>query len=174
MPGVVFVLASRTLDEERRGRSVAPAPSGMPLWPVAELRGYLAGTWMVSRLIDDRRACTRGSFLGWAWFSEGDGGLDYRERGQMLLPGYRGTATQGYRYRFTAAGRAAVSFSDGRFFHDLDLSEGSWEAEHLCSQDLYRGRFAAQGGDHWSVAWRVTGPRKHLLLASRFVRCRAR
>jgi hypothetical protein len=150
---------------------VASPTSSEPLWPVADLRRYLAGTWMVSRLIDDRRQRARGSFLGWAWFAESGGDLDYRERGQMLLPVYRGIATQGYRYRFAAPGRAAVRFADGRLFHDLDLSAGSWEAEHRCGQDLYAGSFACQGKSLWSVTWRVAGPRKDLLLSSRFLRC---
>ncbi|MGF1608478.1 MAG: DUF6314 family protein [Kiloniellales bacterium] len=141
-------------------------------WPVADLRCYLAGAWMMTRLIEDRRQGTRGSFLGWAWFTECEGGLDYRERGQMLLPGYRGVATQGYRYCLEAPGRATVRFRDGRVFHDLDLTAGAWQAEHLCGQDLYRGSFAAQGDDHWSVTWRVSGPRKDLLLLSRFLRYR--
>jgi len=165
------VLATQTASDRHGGRMVASPTSSKPLRPVTDLRRYLAGAWTVSRLIDDRRQRARGSFLGWAWFTESADGLDYRERGQMLLPVYRGIATQGYRYRFAAPGRAVVRFADGRFFHDLDLSEGSWQAEHLCGQDLYEGRFAVQGEDHWSVGWRVSGPRKNLLLSSRFLRC---
>jgi hypothetical protein len=59
---------------------------------------------------------------------------------------------------------ARLSFADGRPFHDLDLSAGRWQAQHGCAPDRYDGEFLALSSVQWRSAWRVTGPRKDLLI----------
>lgn len=99
-----------------------------------------------------------------------DGGLSYRESGHLAFADYRGPAERVYRFRFPGPGRAQVFFADGRFFHALDLSGGADNVEHRCGDDLYRGRYALEDAQRWTLRWRVTGPRKDLLLATRYLR----
>jgi hypothetical protein len=142
-----------------------------PLFAVADLRTYLAGAWEIRRNLEDGRLGQRGTFDGRAVFApDRAGGLAYREEGRLALGGFETLAHQGYRFGFSAPHIAEVSFEDGRPFHALDLSAGSWEAEHLCAADLYRGLFRAEGPERWTVTWTVTGPRKDQRLESLFTR----
>jgi len=63
-----------------------------------------------------------------------------------------------------------VRFDDGRPFHTLDLSTGRAEVEHDCAPDRYRGRYRINGEDRWTLAWQVRGPRKQMIIATRYVR----
>ncbi len=141
---------------------------------VLDLRAFLAGGWAVARTIADRRTGQSGTFEGRAHFAPEGAGLVYREEGRLALGTFETIANQVYRYRFPAPHRAAVAFGDGRTFHALDLSGGSWKAEHRCGQDLYRGRFAALGADGWTTQWEITGPRKDQWLESLYTRVRVR
>jgi hypothetical protein len=69
-------------------------------------------------------------------------------------------------------GTALVQFSDGRPFHDLDLTTGRYVADHPCAADLYRGEFTVYAEDRWRTVWRVGGPAKDLLLATTYARVR--
>ena len=141
------------------------------LYPVADLRAYLDGTWEIDRTLHDRLRGERGSFEGQATFSPGDDDvLDYREEGRLALGGFETLAHQSYVYAFTKPQRAEVSFADGRPFHPLDLGDGLWTAGHRCGADVYRGRFRALGPDRWWARWIVTGPRKDQALESLFTR----
>ncbi|MFE6485752.1 DUF6314 family protein [Streptomyces sp. NPDC057757] len=68
------------------------------------------------------------------------------------------------------AGTADVRFSDGRPFHDLDLTSGRFVADHPCSADLYRGEFTALDAHRWRTVWRVAGPAKDLVLTTDYTR----
>ena len=141
------------------------------LYPVADLRAYLTGAWEIRRTLEDSLRGARGGFDGRAAFTpDTGGGLAYREEGRLTLGGFETLAHQSYRYGFPALSLAEVRFDDGRPFHELDLSAGHWEAEHLCAADLYRGRFRAEGPERWAVTWTVTGPRKDQRLESLFTR----
>ncbi|WP_340118848.1 DUF6314 family protein [Pelagibius sp. 7325] len=136
---------------------------------------FLHGIWRLERSLDDRRAGQRGSLNGEAVFTEQGGDLLYREAGHLSIGGhahpvYEGPALQSYRYAFPASARAAVHFRDGRFFHDLDLTGGAWGCVHLCGPDRYEGAFTVLDADTWRVVWRVTGPRKDLILDSSYRR----
>jgi len=137
---------------------------------IKDLRGFLAGSWRLTRALDDRRAGQLGRLEGAAVFTAADGDLLYREEGRLTIGGHDGPALQSYRYAFPAPGRAAVSFADGRFFHDLDLTSGAWACRHDCGEDRYDGDFSVLGADRWRVVWRVTGPRKELILDSTYRR----
>ena len=140
------------------------------LYQVRDLRAFLAGGWVVARTIVDRRTGQSGTFAGRAHFAPEDEGLVYHEEGRLALGAFETIASQVYLYRVPTPHRAAVAFGDGRTFHALDLSGGSWTAEHRCGQDLYRGRFAALGADGWTVQWVITGPRKDQRLESLYTR----
>lgn len=133
---------------------------------VADLRAFLEGAWLLGRAIDDRRRGRRGRFAGRAAFAPEGADLVYREQGRLRLPGFETVATRVYRYTFPAPQLAEVRFQDGRLFHNLDLSDGVWAAEHRCGDDLYRGTFRVAGHGCWTAAWRITGPAKDQILES--------
>ena len=140
------------------------------LFQISDLKSFLKGEWKLERRLDDRRAGQQGILSGVAVFAAEAEALRYEEAGQLAIGGHEGPAEQIYRYLFVAPGRAEVQFRDGRFFHDLDLSGGSWSVTHLCAPDRYDGAFTALDGDSWRVVWRVTGPRKDLILDSSYRR----
>lgn len=138
---------------------------------VKDLREFLQGTWWLLRRLDDHRAGLQGQLTGSAVFSpDGPRELYYSEKGRLVIGDHDGLALQSYRYVFPAAGRAEVRFSDGRAFHELDLSDGRWGCAHLCDPDRYDGSFTVLGRDSWRVVWRVAGPRKDLTLDSTYRR----
>lgn len=134
------------------------------LFFVNDLRTFLEGTWKLERGLEDVRRDETGALIGEACFVAADGGLYYREEGMLSLGDHRGAAHQAYRYDFPTLSRASVSFTDGRFFHDLDLTAGIWTCRHRCSDDDYAGEFRALNADRLQVLWRVKGPRKDMLL----------
>lgn len=137
---------------------------------INDLKRFLHGEWRLERSLDDRRAGQRGCLSGRAVFIAEGADLLYREEGRLSFGAHEGPALQSYRYSFPDAGRAAVTFGDGRFFHDLDLSGGAWACVHLCDPDRYEGAFTVRGPDSWRVVWRVSGPRKDLVLDSSYRR----
>lgn len=137
---------------------------------VENLKGFLEGTWSLTRRLRDRRAGTRGTLEGEAVFeAEGDG-LVYRENGVLRLGGGAFEAGRVYRYGFPAPHCAEVAFDDGSLFHLLDLSSGSCAVEHKCAADIYRGRYIVAGFGEWHVKWQIVGPRKDQFLESRYLR----
>ncbi len=137
---------------------------------ISDLKKFLQDSWRLERVLDDRRGGQQGRLSGQALFAPLESDLLYREEGRLTIGDHAGPAEQSYRYTFPAADRAAVHFRDGRFFHDLDLSRGSWSCTHLCDPDRYEGEFTVLDADTWRVVWRVTGPRKDLTLDSTYRR----
>ena len=141
---------------------------------INDLRAFLQGEWRLERSIADGRSGIPGSLTGLASFApRADGlgyGLDYREEGLLTLGDHCGAAHQAYRYDFVSPGCAAVNFTDGRYFHDLDLTAGIWRCRHLCGDDRYDGVFTALGAANWRVVWSVAGPRKDLRLDTTYRR----
>lgn len=142
---------------------------------VNNLKDFLQGMWSLERRVSDRRSGHEGRLSGEAAFTADGEGLLYREEGRLSIgdranPVYEGPALQAYRYAFAGAARAAVAFSDGRPFHDLDLRTGRWRCCHLCAPDRYDGDFTALDANAWRVVWTVTGPRKDLVLDSTYRR----
>lgn len=162
--------SSRSSSSNAECVSASRAGATAPAHGVADLRRFLADTWWVSRVLVDQAKGARGTFLGRAAFDPDGDDLAYREIGTMVFGDYRGAGHRTYRYRFPSPGRAAVSFDDGRPFHDLDLSDGTWRADHLCGADRYQGRFTAVSSEAWLAEWRVTGPRKDLVITGRYLR----
>ena len=134
------------------------------------LCAFLQGEWNLERRVQDHRVGHDGRLTGAAVFLPQEGGLLYREEGRFSIGEHEGPALQSYRYAFPSLARAEVSFSDGRFFHDLDLTAGTWRCTHLCGDDRYDGDFAALGADVWRVVWTVKGTRKDLVLDSTYRR----
>ena len=137
---------------------------------VSDLSAFLEGTWRLSRILDDRRAKQCGRLDGLAVFTPCRAQLICRECGVLCIGAYQGRAERVYRFSFPAPGRAEVAFDDGAPFHDLDLTAGTWNADHRCREDRYQGRFRVLAPDAWEAVWRVAGPRKDQTLTTRYSR----
>ncbi|MER5177877.1 DUF6314 family protein [Streptomyces sp. NPDC002896] len=156
-------------------------------WPVPDVLAYLAGSWEVDRTVRDLASGAEGTFSGTTVFGplesgghdgnpEGglhhaDDGLLHHESGTFVWQGTPRPAERTLRFLpGRPPGTALVQFSDGRPFHDLDLTSGHHAADHPCSADFYRGEFTVQGPDRWRTVWRVTGPAKDLFLVTEYTR----
>ncbi|MEU6667746.1 DUF6314 family protein [Streptomyces sp. NPDC046727] len=142
-------------------------------WPVADVLAHLAGRWRVERTVRDLASGAEGHFTGVTVFSAlpDGGGLLHEESGTFTWQGVARPATRTLRFLpGTVPGSADVRFADGRPFHELDLTEGRYVADHPCSADLYRGEFTVRDADHWRTVWRVGGPAKDLVLTTDYVR----
>ncbi|MCX4573825.1 DUF6314 family protein [Streptomyces sp. NBC_01571] len=143
-------------------------------WPVPDVLAYLTGNWRVERSVRDRASGADGRFTGTTAFSpldDGGDGLLHHESGVFS---WQGTSRPAERTLWflpgQRAGTAAVRFSDGRPFHDLDLTTGRHVADHPCAADLYRGEFTVFDADRWRTVWRVGGPAKDLILTTEYTR----
>ncbi|MEV0224977.1 DUF6314 family protein [Streptomyces sp. NPDC050704] len=143
-------------------------------WPVTDVLAYLAGSWRVERTVRDLVSGAAGSFSGTTVFEalgEGEAGLLHHESGTFVWEGVARPAERTLRFLpGDGPGRADVRFSDGRPFHDLDLTSGRHIADHPCAADLYRGEFTVSDADHWRTVWRVGGPAKDLVLTTDYTR----
>jgi len=135
-----------------------------------DLRAYLEGLWSITRSIDDHRSGASGCFTGYAVFVPQGDGLEYRENGRLKTADFDDDVHQGYSYQFPKPQCAAVSFTDGRTFHDLDLSAGLWRASHQCAPDTYDGEFELDDEDVWRSQWIIHGPRKDMTIRTAYTR----
>jgi hypothetical protein len=129
---------------------------------------FLPGRWTVERTVTDA-ALGEGTFAGEAVFEPDGDELVWRERGRLRLGAYEGPAAR--TLRIVADGDGwLVRFADGRPFHALDLREGACAVAHPCGEDRYEGEYRVTGPDELLVRWRVRGPAKDGLIASRYRR----
>ncbi|MFI5659421.1 DUF6314 family protein [Streptomyces sp. NPDC051684] len=141
------------------------------VWPVSDVLAFLAGRWRVERTVRDLAADATGTFTGTTGFTAEAEGLLHFESGTFEWHGVARPAERTLHYLPGAEpGTAVVRFSDGRFFHDLDLRSGRHVADHPCSADLYRGEFSVYDAGRWRTVWRVRGPAKDLLLTTDYRR----
>ncbi|GAA1907299.1 DUF6314 family protein [Streptantibioticus ferralitis] len=134
--------------------------------PVPDVLAYLEGRWRVARTVRDLGSGETGTFEGSCEFrrERPDGALLHTEEGQFTWGGVTRPAHRGHRFEPVGDGTSEVRFPDGRPFHHLDLRTGRWQAHHPCAADAYRAEFTVTGADRWQVVWKVTGPRKDLLM----------
>jgi hypothetical protein len=132
------------------------------------LTALLTGRWTVERTLEDA-ALGLGTFAGEAVFAPDGDGLLWREEGRLRLGAYDGPATRTLRI-VPEDGGWMVRFADGRAFHPLDLREGACAVEHPCGEDTYDGVYRVAGPDELEVRWRVRGPAKDGVIASRYRR----
>lgn len=137
---------------------------------VCDLAGFFVGSWHIVRRIRDAATGRGGTLRGWGAFSLRPGELLYEERGALAFDLYVGEATQRYRFVLETPAVASVRFHNGALFHRLDLCSGAADVIHECAPDTYRGRYRVRDRDHWTQSWSVHGPRKHLLIGTRFFR----
>ncbi|QXT38112.1 DUF6314 family protein [Gymnodinialimonas ceratoperidinii] len=131
---------------------------------------WFAGRWVLTREITDYRADLVGRFTGSAvWTPQGDGLLQVEDG--TLRYGSAPPMQASRRYLWQGQGQGAeidVFFDDGRPFHRVPAP--GQEALHDCPPDTYRVRYAFDGPDRFTTRWRVTGPRKDMLLETLFER----
>ena len=122
------------------------------------------------RRISDLRARELGRLHGTADFVAGHDGIRFTERGVLVLRHARAEAQQAYRFTIENDHAFSVFFADGRFFHRADIIGGVALAAHDCAPDTYCGRYRFPEPDRWSLSWRITGPRKDLVISTTFSR----
>ncbi|MDH5488373.1 MAG: DUF6314 family protein [Rhodospirillaceae bacterium] len=151
------------------GRSFAVAP-----FRIDTLQSYLAGYWLIKRDIHQVGEGQKVTLNGSASFvvdekSPADT-LIYNEEGLLETPEGKFDATRSYIYKFIGSALAEVRFSDGEFFHVLDLSAGPLRVEHHCGDDFYQGLFRAVDTNTWLSVWRIEGPRKKQVISTHYMR----
>jgi hypothetical protein len=129
---------------------------------------YLPGSWRGERALHDA-GLGAGRFDGTATFAPDAAGLRWSETGRMRIAGYDGPARRELRVVPSGDGWE-VRFADGSLFHPLALARVAAPVEHHCRADRYRGVYAVEGPDAFTVRWRVRGPRKDQRLDARYVR----
>ena len=107
---------------------------------------------------------------GEARFAPDAGFLRYEETGCLAFGDFRSQAQRVYRYRIDGDSTFSVFFADGAFFHHATFTDGLAWVAHDCPPDDYRGRYRMTAADGWMLSWRVRGPRKDLVIGTRFFR----
>jgi hypothetical protein len=126
----------------------------------------LEGRWRLERIIDDRRAGLAGRLEGTCIFSPDAEGLVQEEVG-VLSYGDAPPMQARRRYLWRAEGDGlAVFFEDGRPFHRI--ASGRLSDTHLCPPDTYEVAYLFDDWPAFSTTWCVSGPRKDLLIRSRY------
>lgn len=136
----------------------------------ADLAALFSGGWGLKRRIRDLKTGETGYLRGEASFVADGAGLRFRETGVLILPHAQSEARRDYRFVIEAVDRFSVFFADGRLFHSAEVAHGQASVSHDCAPDLYRGRYRFLGEARWWLSWRITGPRKDLVISSLFVR----
>lgn len=126
----------------------------------------LHGQWHLTRRIEDARAGLTGHLQGTCrWLPDGDG-LRQEEEGVLRYGSAAPMrAARVYLWRQTPEG-LAVFFEDGRPFHRLAAAQLS--DRHWCPPDVYDVSYDFSSWPDWTQVWRVSGPRKDAVIASRF------
>jgi hypothetical protein len=137
------------------------------LAPIASL---FAGRWSVVRRIRDLKTRELGRLRGTADFMPDHDGIRYGERGVLLLAHAQAEARRDYRFMIEGDRSFSVFFLDGRLFHRAEIDAGTAAVAHDCAPDTYRGRYRFPAPDRWSLSWRITGPRKDLVISTLFSR----
>jgi hypothetical protein len=128
----------------------------------------LEGRWSLERRIDDRRAGLTGRLEGTCTWRPDAAGLVQEEAGTLHY-GEAPPIRAERRYLWRAEGDAlAVYFEDGRAFHRL--GPGRVSDRHDCAPDTYDVAYVFESVSMFSTTWRVTGPRKDMVIHSLYTR----
>ncbi|MEM7319371.1 MAG: DUF6314 family protein [Pseudomonadota bacterium] len=129
-----------------------------------------AGRWHLSRRIDDQLSGQVITGEGAAVVSSVQSSYCYDEELTLQTAGQRPMAAhRRYVWRPSGCG-VTIWFEDGRFFHDLKLSETHPKAHHDCAPDIYDVAYDFSAWPIWSVTWTVVGPRKNYVMHTAYRR----
>lgn len=148
-------------------------PREAPAAQSVALHRYFGGDWRVERRIDDRRAGEALIFDGAARFTAEDAPerLTETETGRLIRASGEGfEARRVTLWRFSDVATAALFFADGRPFCQFDFLQTPASATHHCGADHYDGEATIVSEGEWRLVWRVTGPRKDYVSATRYLR----
>lgn len=123
------------------------------------------GTWNLTRQITHDTGA-RATFDGRAIWTPDAQGMQYRESGQLKMPG--SPAMQAER-RYLWRDPLEVYFADGRFFHQIPAMGGT--AQHWCDPDTYLVQYDFEAWPAFSTVWQVTGPKKAYEMISHYRQC---
>ena len=150
-------------------------PSSNKSMPLFDLFDFLEGSWRLDRKIDDLKLKIQGSMTGVSIIrpqqsERSNKVLSYREEGRLCFGNYEEDVHRSYQFSFFEKQKAQVLFSDGSFFHELDLSSGFCEVSYICKDDVYTGQFQVVSSTIWLSQWCVNGPSKDLKLNNSYQR----
>jgi hypothetical protein len=134
------------------------------------LRTVFSGSWRLDRHIRDLRTGRHGHMRGEARFTPDGDFRRYEETGVLVFGDFRSEARRDYRFRIEDDAVFSVFFADGVFFHRASVTDGLACVAHDCAPDDYRGRYRITGADGWMLSWRIQGPRKNVVIGTRFSR----
>jgi hypothetical protein len=134
------------------------------------LTSFFAGDWGLVRRIRDLKTHEVGRLRGVARFAPDGGDLRFTERGLLVLRHTRTEARRDSRFVIESPDSFSVFFADGRFFHRAEIAASRALVVHDCAPDRYCGRYRFYPPDRWVLSWRITGPRKDLVISSIFSR----
>lgn len=130
----------------------------------------LLGVWDLSREIVEQPGDERSRVDGTTTLAADGDSIDWYETGTLSRRGLRTPVSRRLRIEPREDGWF-VTFEDGRDFHPWRPGE---PVEHPCGADRYVGTIRRLDTDHWTVQWRVTGPRKDYVMTSVLTRSAAR
>lgn len=130
-----------------------------------------AGEWVLHRTIKDNLHGQNGTLAGQTVFTRTDAShLIYDEEGTLTLQsGVSLAASRRYLWAFEDEA-VAVSFDEGRPFHQFVPSGHAAGTDHPCGEDFYTVRYDFTDWPRWVAVWTVTGPRKDYVSTSVYLR----
>lgn len=126
----------------------------------------LVGTWRLRRRLVDRTAGLTGRVDGTLDLVSAGDGLEWREAGTLVTPGWTVPVTRRYLVLEGDTGWW-LHFDDGRPFHPWTPGVA---VEHPCRADLYRGLVRVDSPRRWRTLWDVSGPAKDQRIVTRLDR----
>lgn len=124
----------------------------------------LQGRWRARRRVVDLLARRTYAFEGTATITADE----FIEQGEVVAGDRSFAATRRYGLRERSSG-SDVLFPNGRLFVRLELRPDQ-RLEHLCGEDVYRGRLFFLSTVLWVELWRVRGRSKNYKSLTRFER----
>jgi len=119
----------------------------------------IIGEWEITRNIEDKLNQKKFELEGLGNFTDNDELYHYSEVGLLKSDSFHSKAHQDYIWIIKPKGWK-INFSDGSYFHDLELVNSEQRVYHECGNDVYRGEFLLSLPNDFKVTWNVSGPRK--------------
>ena len=122
----------------------------------------IIGEWIIRRNIEDKLNKRNFILSGKAIFTTEDNIFYYKETGVIKSDNFESKAHQDYTW-IMRPNSWKINFSDGSYFHDLELENTKQEVYYKCGNDIYKGRFKLNIPKEYEVIWNVSGPHKNYI-----------